>query len=250
MVVYSPDGKMLATGRQDHSVKLWDVASGIVQATLHGHTDAVVSVAFSPDGKTLATASHDKTVKLWSVPFTKTTESARPIILSPDDLNSCWSTLASDDAAKAYHALGTLVRTPEQAVSLAQKRLRPASTPDVQEITRWISDLDSDRFAIRDKASKELAKMGEQVKAALQKELAGNPSPEVRQAIERLLSRLEQPSLELLGDLRAVEVLEHIGDSQAKKVLEKLASGEDSFRLTKEARTSLDRLNKRVAADK
>jgi predicted DNA-binding protein len=92
--------------------------------------------------------------------------------------------------------------------------------------------------------------MGEQAGAALRKELAGNPSPEVRQGIERLLSSMEQPSLELLRDLRAVEVLEHIGDSQAKKVLEILAGGEDSFRLTKEAKASLDRLNKRMATDK
>jgi hypothetical protein len=47
-----------------------------------------------------------------------------------------------------------------------------------------------------------------------------------------------------------VEVLEHIGTSDAKQLLEMLATGTEGARLTKEARASLERLNKRVAADK
>ncbi|WP_030925155.1 WD40 repeat domain-containing protein [Streptosporangium amethystogenes] len=64
-VAFSPDGKLLATGSIDKSVKLWDVAGRNTVATLTGHTDWVYSVAFSPDGKTLATGSLDDSVKLW-----------------------------------------------------------------------------------------------------------------------------------------------------------------------------------------
>ena len=66
-VAFSPDGKTLASGSIDKTLKLWDVASRQLLATLEGHSDSVWAVAFSPDGKTLASGSTDKTLKLWDV---------------------------------------------------------------------------------------------------------------------------------------------------------------------------------------
>lgn len=66
-VAFSPDGKLLASGSFDKTVKLWDVGAGQAVKTLAGHTGEVLSVAFSPDGKLLASSSRDKTIKLWDM---------------------------------------------------------------------------------------------------------------------------------------------------------------------------------------
>ena len=63
----SPDDYTLASASDDKIIKLWDLNTQKVLATLSGHSQAVKSVAFSPDGKILATAGDDKTIKLWQV---------------------------------------------------------------------------------------------------------------------------------------------------------------------------------------
>ena len=64
-IAFSPDGKILASGSNDKTVKLWDISTGKLIHSLEGHRGGVLTIAFSPDGKILASGSEDKTVKLW-----------------------------------------------------------------------------------------------------------------------------------------------------------------------------------------
>lgn len=66
-VTWSPDGRIFATGSDDHTVKLWNAETDELLATLTGHESLVTDLAFSPDGQTLASASFDCSVILWDV---------------------------------------------------------------------------------------------------------------------------------------------------------------------------------------
>jgi WD40 repeat protein len=64
-VAFAPEGRAVATGSEDGTVKLGSLVAGQEVVTLKGHTGSVTSLAFAPGGSTLASASDDKTVRLW-----------------------------------------------------------------------------------------------------------------------------------------------------------------------------------------
>jgi WD40 repeat protein len=98
-VAYSLDGRTLASGSADRTVRLWNVADpahpALLGQPLTGHTSAVTAVAFSPIGHTVATGSYDDTVRLWNVadpahstpwgqPLTGHTDTVFAVAFSPD----------------------------------------------------------------------------------------------------------------------------------------------------------------------
>jgi hypothetical protein len=256
-VSLSPDGKAVAfvSGNAakktaDHLVSLWEVATGQERRRFSGHRSYLYTVAFSPNGKWLVSPSYDNTALVWDVTGSHGKENV-PATQPTREQTEAWRTaLGAADAGKAYQAMCALAAQPGAVVPLLKGWLQPAATADLPEVPRLIADLDSDRFSVRQRAEQALAELGEKAEGALRRALAKDPPLHVRKCLDTLLEKLDGPvkDPERLCALRAVEVLENVGTPQARNMLESLAAGAPEARLTREAKTSLERLAKQPAA--
>src|SRR5689334_18309058 len=64
-VAISPDGKWLASGGNDSTIKIWDLKTGRLLRTLYGHNAKVLAIAISPNSHYILSAADDGTARLW-----------------------------------------------------------------------------------------------------------------------------------------------------------------------------------------
>jgi RNA polymerase sigma factor (sigma-70 family) len=242
----SPDNRFLSTARQDRTIQVWDLATGAELLNHSGYDAAVRRLAFRPDGKVLASGHADSTILLWNLSGLKPRPGGPP---TAQQSEQAWADLSSSDARKAYAAIWKMVAPPERVVPLLASKLNPAVPASKEELRKLLTDLDSASYERREAASRRLVEIGDLAEPALEKALKDNISTEKRRRIEQILGMprvVRAP--EKLRALRAVEVLERIGTVEARRILETLAGGAAEAHLTREARASLDRLDRRPAA--
>jgi WD40 repeat protein len=248
---FSPDGRNIVVDGNStfvpeipEAILLVELATGQVRARFTGHLGFLSGAAFSLDGRRLASASWDTTGLIWDVTGRLQDDRLKEATFSPKELDSLWADLADANAGKAFGAVWALVAANKQAVPLLRQRLRPAAPADDKQIARWIADLDSDDFKVRQRADQSLEKLEDLAEPALRRAVAKPSSLEMRRRASQLLERLENdpPSPKRLQILRAVEVLEHTRTPEARRLLESLAEGTPQALQTREAKAALERL--------
>ena len=110
-VAVTPAGTRLVSGSDDHTLRVWDLASGVELATLSGHRDMVLATAVTPDGSRLVSGSADETIKIWDLAtfrevatFSGHRSSVRAVAVSPDGMRVV---SASDDCTVKIWDLAT-----------------------------------------------------------------------------------------------------------------------------------------------
>ncbi|PVF91804.1 WD40 repeat-like protein [Serendipita vermifera] len=66
-IAFSPDGRYIASGSEDHTVRVWNAETGEDIALFEGHRDTVNAVSFSSDSRLIVSGSDDCTVRIWDI---------------------------------------------------------------------------------------------------------------------------------------------------------------------------------------
>jgi WD40 repeat protein len=253
-VSFSPSGKYLIVASraprddwellhgfspQDYTLRLYEMASR--REVLCRPLPAAVGIrcfAFAPDGRYFITGMADTTILVWDL-FANEGGKAK-------DLSALWADLKHDDARRSHRALTALIAAGDKAVAFLDGKLQQLPGPKPEELARWIADLDSEEFAVREQATSRLAKVGELARGALEQARASRPSLEMRRRIDALLAPLDEavPDAETLRRLRSVVVLEQIGTPAARRLLQRLSEGKNEARVSREARKALLRMSR------
>jgi RNA polymerase sigma factor (sigma-70 family) len=254
--IWSPDGRLLAAGNKHsenrqpivtQTVWLWDTATGEELASFSGFKSDVSALAFAPNGKNLVAGLGDGTILVFDISKVR----GKPALVVRMDYNQFhahWTDLGGENAAKAHQALWLLVGAPKESVPFLRDRLKPVTRLDGSKVRQWITNLDSDKFAVRQAAAKELEKVGEQVRPFIQDAVKGNLTLETQRRLEQILNVVsDTPSPETLRTIRAIMALERIGSPDAQAVLRTLAGGAPGACETEEAKAWLERRSQRTS---
>jgi hypothetical protein len=248
LLLFSPDGRTLATA-EPNIIRLWNVATGQelyrLAAPEPQRSDVTASfagsMAFAPDGCTLATGHPGGTILIWNVAHILKRKAVAPRTV--EERRDLWDDVTADDPGRAAMAIDRLAAAPKDAVALLRDRLSVgvAAPADIQ---RWLSELNSDVYAVREAASKKLAEGSSAIEPSLKAALAANPSAEVKRRVTTLLDR-PKPWPADLQPLRLVRLLERIANPAAREQLKVLAGGAAGATLTRAAAEALKRLDSR-----
>jgi WD40 repeat protein len=256
----SRDGKMVITAGasgnkpDEQIITLWETETGKERGHFLGHRGQTRALAISADGRFVVSGGDDTSALVWDATRPRPGNSTIRQESAAADLAACVKSLAGENAEQAFASIWALVNAAEKTLSFLRDQNSLFTATDVQKIQSWIQDLDSDKFAARERASKELGLVLDDAEPLLKKALKNEASAEMRQRIDRLIQkRLAGITARELQRLRVLEVLEHIVASSADAtrraaidLLKEFAARTPETRLTQEAKASLKRLEKQA----
>lgn len=248
-MAFSPDGRLLVANDTD-ALDVWQVSTGqkLLSVPAKGRltnwagSQFANCLAFAPDGQSVATGHGDGTVLVWDMaPAWKAVTAPKGVV----DQEACWKELANPDPKVAWAAVERLAPDPTAALELLNEQLKPV-TLDAKWVAERIAELSSDDFKTREKATAELKKVADVARPLLVEARGVVPSAEGQRRLDEVLEYAPAvPPNDTIRSLRALAILERINTKEAVDVLKTLAGGAENAELTREARATVQRLQRR-----
>jgi WD40 repeat protein len=255
-VTASRDGRLIAWASADsqRTIHLYDALTGKEIANIaSGHRGSITCLRLHTDNErpVLYSGSVDTTAVAWDLRETMDVFRQGTPQITTDEAEQVWLELGAEDPVVMHRALWTLATAGETAVSMLAKHLKPAPVDEElgPKVAKLIDQMNDDQFSVRERATQQVAELGEGADPFLRLALEETNSAEVRHRIRRLLNDLSGKPLVVDQNqqraLRGIQVLEGVGDERAREVLERLATGEPAARMTHEAKNALERIDER-----
>ena len=237
-LTHSPSGRLIARMLPD-GVEVREFSSLEIRQRLVNTGRELNTFAISPDDRWLVGGRKDGSLVLWKI--------GSDIALERLDIpqrDRLWTDLEGQDAEVAADAIDSFASMPVVAMDMIRERIPPVAfrfaTP--ADLDQWIRQLDDAKYAIRERAMKQLKLQASHAIPAMRLALENSNALEQRHRLQRLLNETVQP--QSLSDstlpLRALEILERIGEP-AKELLTEFANGPPDAIVTLEAKRILRR---------
>ncbi len=178
----------------------------------------------------------DHQVLVWDVSLSALAGKSAP--LSAAERQKAWDQLGTIAAKEAIKTMGAMATDPKGTVAFLSDRLKPVPAEAADKLDAIFRDLDDKRFAVREKASRDLSTLGPGAIAGVRQRAAKAMSEEVRRRADLFLKRLEREDMtpERIRFLRALDILTAMNTPAARALIEKLAGGVDEVWETEVAR--------------
>jgi WD40 repeat protein len=276
----SPDGRVLASGSRDRTVRLWSLIEGKELARFQ-EDDPVTSVAFSPDGRELLSGT-ESGISHWDVPTAKRVRryqtphrvtcvdwlapgrlavsgsvdttlvlwdlyDARAFPSSNRDLRDHWQTIGGEDPVAAHASMAAFLAAPRETVEFLQGVLKPIHE-DPEVLRKLVEELDRDDPSQRESSYRLLRAKAPFASSELANVLAHSSSAEVKSRIRTILGELENGVImpgEHLRRIRAIKLLELLDGAEPRRILKVVADGAASTQERLAAKAALLRLSAR-----
>jgi WD40 repeat protein len=247
----SADGRLLWIGSNHGPIVAYETLTGQVRQALNGLNGSVFAVTGSRDCKRIIGGGAGLNALIWDVSLIGNPSGfVRP---REEEFAELWSQLRESNPKAAFPVMRRLGAHPDVAVQICRQNIKPvAAALEDAVLDRLVQELGDAKFAVREQAFKKLDDLGESAVVGLKSRLASATQQETRNRMMRLLAKHDPvtPTPEMIGEARALEILEQLGTTASRELLQSLAGGAANARRTQTAIEVLKRLHRRSAADR